>query len=258
MDKFKPTEYYIVYDFETMEEPLNNNDENIMIEREDDDSSSSSLSQPSSNPSSPTKITTKISHVVLFSAAWAAKTKSGIKTAYFDRRDGDDFIIKWLKSLVEVAGEVSKDNMYDFINYMTENIPNFVPVLGFNSARFDINFIIDILHNPPHWYIEFIIGNLNYFKMVSVRTFDGLCLKFLDTMNYPPPQTLDSFVKTFGNVKHKIDLIQLIIWKWLTKQNLLHNLTSTPSYVTQTLVIKITKHTSKIGRLKAFQINGST
>jgi hypothetical protein len=84
---------------------------------------------------------------------------------------------------------------------MTENIPNFVPVLGFNSARFDMNFIIDILHNPPHWYIEFIIGNLNYFKMETVRTFDGLCLKFLDAMDYAPPQTLDSFVKTFGNVK---------------------------------------------------------
>jgi hypothetical protein len=112
MDKFKPTEYYIVYDFETMEEPLNNNDENITIEREDDDSSSNS-----SSFSTPEKGTTKISHIVLLSAAWAAKTKSGIKTAYFDRRDGEDFIIKWLKSLVEVAAEVSKDNMYDCINY---------------------------------------------------------------------------------------------------------------------------------------------
>jgi hypothetical protein len=103
--------------------------------------------------------------------------------------------------LIEVAGEVTKDNMYDCINYTTENIPNFVPVLGFNSARFDMNIIIDILHNPPHWYIEFIIDNLNYFKMVTVRTFDGLCLKFLDAMNYAPPQTLDSFVKGFGNAK---------------------------------------------------------
>jgi hypothetical protein len=37
--------------------------------------------------------------------------------------------------------------------------------------------------------------------MVTVRTFDGLCLKFLDVMNYARPQTLDSFVKTFGNNK---------------------------------------------------------
>jgi hypothetical protein len=91
--------------------------------------------------------------------------------------------------------------MYDCIDYTTENIPNFVPVLGFNSARFDMNFIIDILHNPPHWYIEFIIGNLNYFKMVTIRMFDGLSLKLLDAINYDPPQTLNSFVKIFGNVK---------------------------------------------------------
>jgi hypothetical protein len=37
--------------------------------------------------------------------------------------------------------------------------------------------------------------------MVTVRTYDGLYLKFLYVMNYAPPQTLDSFVKTFCNVK---------------------------------------------------------
>jgi hypothetical protein len=103
--------------------------------------------------------------------------------------------------LIEVAGEVTKDNLYELVNYTIENIPNFVPVLGFKSARFDMNFITDILHNPPHWYIEFIIGNLNYFKMVTIRTSNGLYLKFLDAMNYAPPQTLDSFVRTFGNNK---------------------------------------------------------
>jgi hypothetical protein len=89
MDKFKPTEYYIDYDLETMEKPLNNNNnENITIEREDDDSSSSSLSQPSSNSSSsssPAKGTTKINNIVLLSVVWAVRTKSGIKTANFDR-----------------------------------------------------------------------------------------------------------------------------------------------------------------------------
>jgi hypothetical protein len=67
------------------------------------------------------------------------KTKSGVKTGYFDRRDCSDFIIKWLESLIEVAGEVTKDNMYDCINYTIENTPNFITVLGFNSARFNMN-----------------------------------------------------------------------------------------------------------------------
>jgi hypothetical protein len=130
-----------------------------------------------------------------------------------DSQDGDDFIIKWLKSFVEVVDEICKDNMYECINYTTENKPNFVPVLGFNSAMFDMNFIIDILHNPPHWYIEFITGNLNYFKMITVPTFDALYMKFLNAMNYAPPQTLNSFVKTFNSVKTLQKLIQPTIWK---------------------------------------------
>jgi hypothetical protein len=43
--------------------------------------------------------------------------------------------------------------------------------------------------------------------MITVRIFDGLCLKFLDAMNYFPHQTLDRFVKTFGNV---IDLQKMV------------------------------------------------
>jgi hypothetical protein len=68
MDMFKLTEYYIVYDFETMKESLNNNVEITTIEREEDDTSSSSSSQPSSSSSSPTKGTTKISNIILLSA----------------------------------------------------------------------------------------------------------------------------------------------------------------------------------------------
>jgi hypothetical protein len=74
MDKFKPTEYYIVYDFETMEELIDNKKEDTTIELEDNSSSSSSSSSSVS-----TKSTEKISHIVLFSAPWTAKTKSGIK-----------------------------------------------------------------------------------------------------------------------------------------------------------------------------------
>jgi hypothetical protein len=62
MDKFKPTEYYIVYDFETLEELIDNKKEDITIELEDDSSSSSS-----SSSSAPTKSTTNISYVVLLS-----------------------------------------------------------------------------------------------------------------------------------------------------------------------------------------------
>jgi hypothetical protein len=79
MDKFKPTEHYIVYDIETMEELIDNKKEDTTIKLEDNSSSSAS-----SSSSTPTKSTEKISYIVLLSAAWAAKTKSGVKTGYFD------------------------------------------------------------------------------------------------------------------------------------------------------------------------------
>jgi hypothetical protein len=82
MDKFKIMEYFIVYDFETMEEPLHDKNKDIFIAREDDNTSSSSLSEPSSNSSSFTQRIIKISHTILLSSAWAVKSKRGIKTAY--------------------------------------------------------------------------------------------------------------------------------------------------------------------------------
>jgi hypothetical protein len=109
MDKFKPTENYFVYDFETMKELINN--------KKEDTAKDNSSSLSSSSSSTPKKSTEKIIHIVLLSATCAAKTKTGIKTGYFDCRNGSDFIIKWLESLIEVAGEVTKDNMYEFVKY---------------------------------------------------------------------------------------------------------------------------------------------
>jgi hypothetical protein len=60
--KFKLTEYYIVYDFETTEELINNKKEDITIKLEEDSSSSSS-----SSTSTPTKSTETIRHIVLLS-----------------------------------------------------------------------------------------------------------------------------------------------------------------------------------------------
>jgi hypothetical protein len=111
--------------------------------------------------------TDKISHITLLSAAWCAKTKSGTKVGYYDLRDGEDFIVKWLRLLMEVAVEVERDNRYDCIDYNVNKIMNCVPVLGYNSSKFDMNFLINILHDPPNHHVESIIGNLIYFKQVT-------------------------------------------------------------------------------------------
>jgi hypothetical protein len=190
IELFRPTEYYIVYDFETMEEIIEDDDEqNTHIDVEDSKESSSSSS---SSDITKKKSTDKISHITLLSATWCAKTKSGTKFGYYDLRDGEDFIVKWLRSLMDVAVEVERDNRYDCIDYSVNKIMNYVPVLGYNSSKFDMNFLINILHYPPNYHAESIIGNLIYFKQVTVRVADGTCLKFLDAMNYAPPQTLDS------------------------------------------------------------------
>jgi hypothetical protein len=63
MDKFKPTEYYIVYYFETIEEFINNKKEDNTIELEDD--CSLSLSQHSSSSSSSVMLFNSLLHGLL-------------------------------------------------------------------------------------------------------------------------------------------------------------------------------------------------
>jgi hypothetical protein len=72
-----------------------------------------------------------MSHIILLSATWCAKLKSGTKVGYYDVYDGEDFIMKWLKSLKEMAVEVEPDNRYDCIDYNMNKIMNYVPVLGY-------------------------------------------------------------------------------------------------------------------------------
>jgi hypothetical protein len=140
--------------------------------------------------------------------AWCAKLKSRTNVGYYDESVGEDFMVKYLKSLIDVLAKV---------DYNMNKIINYVQMFGYNSSTFDINFLINILHNPPNHHIENVIGKLNYFVQETVSTTDGKCLKFLEAMNYAPPQTLDSFVKTFGARRifkrgclHTMDLLREI------------------------------------------------
>jgi hypothetical protein len=107
-----------------MEEIIGDDEQNTHIDVEDSKESSSSSS--SSSDITKKTSTDKISHIILLSAAWCAKTKSGTKVGYYDLRDGEDFIVKWLRSLMEVAVEVERDNRYDCIDYNVNKIMNYV------------------------------------------------------------------------------------------------------------------------------------
>jgi hypothetical protein len=188
MDKFKPTSYYITYDFETIEENISSNS-----------SSSSSSSIIDDNN------TKTLSYIHPLSVASCAKVKNGDPIIrYFDIRDGDDFVFQWMNKLFEDAEQVMKDNMYENIDYDNEKIPLDVPVLGYNSSRFDLNFLISYLHNPPEWFIENTIGDLTSFKMIKVRNKNKVCLSFKDAMNFTSPQSLDKFVKSFGDKNQEV------------------------------------------------------
>jgi hypothetical protein len=176
LQKFKPTLYYITYDFETMEE----NTSVISNVEEEENTKTLSLIHP-------------------LSVSSCAKTAKGNIIRYFDIRDGDDFINQWLEVLFQDAIEVAEDNAYEDIDYSLEKIPNDVPVLGYNSSRFDLNFLLTYLHQPPQWFIETTIGELTNFKMTKVKSENGVTLKFLDAMNFTTPQSLAQFVKSFGS-----------------------------------------------------------
>jgi hypothetical protein len=61
---------------------------------------------------------------------------------------------------MEVVAEVECDNKYVGIEYNTNNIANYILVLRYDLSRFDMNFLINILDDPPNHHVESIIGNL--------------------------------------------------------------------------------------------------
>jgi hypothetical protein len=166
LNEFKPRRYYITFDFETMEERTE-----IKV-------------------GSSSKILAKLKPLAV---SGTIKTKSGIEIVYKDERDGKDFIKQWLEIIFEKAKQIKIDNSYN-----DKNIPfdNYVPIIGFNSGRFDLNFLLEHLSNPPAWNIKKCMGSTN-FKTICVTSKD-VELKFIDLMNFvSAPSSLDSTVKDF-------------------------------------------------------------
>lgn len=183
--EYVPVRYYITFDFETMEQKLN---EKI------------------------SDCTTVNSRLIPLSVASTIKSKSGIKTIYYDVRDGKDFIHKWLLSLFDEAYSMREDNLIpgvpvelqteQGINKSQESFPTYViTVLGFNSARFDLNILFSELRSDS-WIIKSFLGNTNSFKQVMIQRTMYKCnivLRFIDAKALSGPGTLRDFVKSFGS-----------------------------------------------------------
>ncbi|KAA6382788.1 MAG: hypothetical protein EZS28_021685 [Streblomastix strix] len=173
--EFKPTQYYITYDLETMEKIVNKQFG---------------------------KSSKQISELVPLSVASTIKNKQGIHTIYSDLRNGDDFITQWLKQVFEEAVIIYQDNQYftpagTIDKNMQYNVE--VPVIGFNSSKFDFSLIFRNLQCAD-WEIKNYIGSSGIAKQIVVqhKRLD-VKLKFIDVLSYYVPITLKEFAQTFNS-----------------------------------------------------------
>jgi hypothetical protein len=98
MDKYRETKYFKVYDMETIEKRISNDD----LEQAEDG-----------------------------------------YFRYFDMRDRKEITMEVNAPLLV------KTNMYSYIVYDTLKLPNEVVMIGYNSSNYHLNFILNMLHNPP-------------------------------------------------------------------------------------------------------------
>ncbi|KAA6363385.1 MAG: hypothetical protein EZS28_041088, partial [Streblomastix strix] len=132
--EFKPTQFLITYDLETVEKIVNK---------------------------SFGKSSHQISELVPLSTASTIINKTGVKTIYYDLLNGDDFINQWLKQVFNEAVIVQQDNQYRtqtgvIDKAMQYNVP--VPIIGFDSSKFDFSLIFKNLQCAD-WQIKSYIGS---------------------------------------------------------------------------------------------------
>ncbi|KAA6351201.1 MAG: hypothetical protein EZS28_051851, partial [Streblomastix strix] len=197
--QFKPTQYYITYDFETVErkvntyfgKPINKEDKSIR------NSQWISVLEPLSVAS-----TIKLKWRDQYDGNDSYKKiatphgSAALKTIYFDIRQGDDFITQWIDQIFKEAKQVSIDIKYD-----DQDIPykQNVSIIGFNSSRFDQALFTKYLHNDK-WTIQSFIDRYGQGKQIVVEHKQTKQqINFIDAMNYTQPTDLASFAKDFGN-----------------------------------------------------------
>ncbi|KAA6368664.1 MAG: hypothetical protein EZS28_035809, partial [Streblomastix strix] len=173
--EFKPTQYFITYDLETVPKIVNKKFG---------------------------KSSYQMYELFPLSVASTIRNKQGIKKIFFSQQDGDDFIVQWLNQLFIEADQVNADNQYiteactidDTIPYSME-----VPIVGFNSSRFDISLIISQMQCKD-WTISNYIGSASTAKQVIVHHKKlNLKVKFVDMLTYLQPMELKQAAKDFGD-----------------------------------------------------------
>ena len=165
---WKPTRYYMTYDFETMDQVI---DKSI------------------------TNKTTLDAHLVPLSVALTVYSPNGTNTYWFCAKD-KDFINSFIECMFAHYDEVFTANTIRSPSCTIE--PRHVTVLGYNSGKFDMNILIPYLNNDK-WHVVDLIGTMSNFKSLRVANAEGKVLSFVDAMHYVTPQPLKDFIRNFGS-----------------------------------------------------------
>jgi hypothetical protein len=132
------------------------------------------------NAKNPTKIP---GYIYSVSIASCAHTAQGDLLIYYEVREDNDFMEEWFKGVLKQDKIVEKDNGYTDVGD-DSNLSNDVVMFGHGSSNFDLNCFLPILQNTPDLLIVFIIQKHTHFKIIKVKSVDGITLKFLDTVNF--------------------------------------------------------------------------
>jgi hypothetical protein len=135
------------------------------------------------------------------------------KSIFYDKRDGENWVHKWLANLFSKAKIIAEYNEYtsnDFDNLVSkltiEHINDIikweeVPIIGFNSARFDMNLFLNEL-NCEEWHIlphDCMISERNMRMIKVIHNKTGIVLAFKDIKHFIAVVTLASFGQDYGN-----------------------------------------------------------
>ena len=197
--KYVPKKFYMTYDFETFDTILNN----VLSDK--------------------TEVQAFLNE---FSVALAWNTPSGsVEHQYFCLYDmnesgelikNEHFVDDFIDFCAEKSAEVKQWNRDYFIQHIpqehreNEHFKNYldkwcskVDILGWNSAKFDSNFVLKNLNNFAKEDINF-MGNLGNNKVVTVRTQFATSINFVDGCNYTTKMTLDKATQMFGSKKERV------------------------------------------------------
>jgi hypothetical protein len=174
----KPIRYYMTYDFETVEEKVYGD-----AGKRGEKSVVNSILHPLS-----------VACCVRSEGLCPGGAVGGHFAECFDRRD-DEWIAKWFAFMFANAPEIIRANhiagLPDDLQYTS------VPVLGFNSARFDTNMLISVIGSTKYT-VKSMFGTSTSAKQIIVT--DGkIELRFVDAMLYAGNCALDAFVRNFGD-----------------------------------------------------------